>query len=224
MRKKAVLYIVRLIIQRCLGLLCFLLGSWWLMTDRAWIYFGSYFAVALLSAALLYRINPETLARRGDLVTDSPLWDKILLSLLWILSFFVIYGLAGLEAAKQPAIGPLFWLGLALSLLSSAISLAALLVNPFLESTARIQTDRDQKVIATGIYKVVRHPTYAAVLLWCLAIVLIFPSLLPLLTACLVALVTLIRTWLEDRMLMEKLEGYSDYSRKTKYRLIPYIW
>ncbi len=224
MRKKAILYGVRLIIQRCLGLLCFLLGSWWHMTDRAWIYFGSNFAIALLSVALLYRINPETLARRGDLATDSPLWDKILLSLLWILSFFIIYGLAGLEAAKQPAIGPLFWLGITLYVLSAAISFAALAVNTYLESTARIQTDRDQKVVMTGIYRVIRHPTYAAILLWCLAIVLVFPSLLPLLTACLVALVTLIRTWLEDRMLREKLEGYSDYSRKTKYRLIPYIW
>jgi len=34
----------------------------------------------------------------------------------------------------------------------------------------------------------------------------------------------IVRTWLEDRTLHAELEGYPDYARQTRYRLIPGIW
>jgi protein-S-isoprenylcysteine O-methyltransferase Ste14 len=41
-----------------------------------------------------------------------------------------------------------------------------------------------------------------------------------LLTAC--ALV--VRTALEDRVLIEELPGYAEYTQRTHYRLLPGIW
>jgi protein-S-isoprenylcysteine O-methyltransferase Ste14 len=109
-------------------------------------------------------------------------------------------------------------------ILSAIITVKAMLENTFLESTARIQTDRNQKVIQTGPYSVVRHPTYSAVLMWCVAIRCIFPSAEVFLLALAIATVIIIRTELEDEMLKKGLSGYEEYSKKVKCRLIPFVW
>ena len=102
--------------------------------------------------------------------------------------------------------------------------LKAMLENTFLESTARLQPERNQTVIQTGPYSAVRHPTYSAVLMWCVAVVCIFPSAEVLVLSFATATVIIIRTKLEDEMLKKGLFGYEEYSKKVKYRLIPYIW
>jgi protein-S-isoprenylcysteine O-methyltransferase Ste14 len=102
--------------------------------------------------------------------------------------------------------------------------MAALVVNTYLESTARIQTDRDQQVISTGVYGVVRHPTYLAVLLSALGISLVFSTLYVCLIAVIVGAIIILRTYLEDKMLKERLDGYMEYAQNVRYRLIPGIW
>ena len=109
-------------------------------------------------------------------------------------------------------------------ILSAVVTVKAMLENTFLESTARIQTDRDQTVIQTGPYSVVRHPTYSAVLMWCVAVRCIFPSAEVLILSLAIATVIIIRTELEDEMLKKGLSGYEEYSKKVKYRLIPFVW
>ncbi len=222
-KKEAVSYIFRVSAQKVLGLLFYLLGSRWTMNSRSWIYFGLYLISGLLIVPI-YKKNPEILAQRGKVVTDSPLWDKILLSIYWLLDFFIIYLAAGLEAKRPSPFAALFWAGTGLFFVAAVISLAAAMVNTYLESTARIQAERDQRVVSRGVYGIVRHPAYLAVLIFCLARILIFGTPLTIATAAIIAVVIILRTYLEDRMLKEQLAGYTEYSRKTRYRLVPYIW
>ncbi len=135
-----------------------------------------------------------------------------------------MYLAAGLEAANAPAIGWAFWLGMLLALLSSALSLYALTVNTFLESTARVQTDRGQTVCRAGPYRVVRHPTYAAVLLFSAALPLVFGTPLTGGCAAIIAAVIVVRTIKEDKMLLDSLPGYAEYAGGTRYRLVPFVW
>lgn len=109
-------------------------------------------------------------------------------------------------------------------LVSAVITVKAMLENTFLESTARLQPERNQTVIQSGPYSVVRHPTYSAVLLWCVAVRCIFPSAEVLIFALAISVVISIRTELEDEMLKKGLPGYKEYSEKVKYRLIPFVW
>jgi len=221
--KGAIKYAARVMIQRVLGFLLFWLGARTL-DWHVWLYFGTNLAVAAVSLLIMLRINAETLAERGKVVTDSPVWDKVLLGLYWVLHFFVIYFIAGLEWQGNVVHEGMFCIGMLLVLAAAVLATAALLVNIHLESTARIQTDRNQQVISAGIYGVVRHPTYLAVLLSALGIVLVFPTPWVALTAVLVAIIIVVRTYLEDTMLKEKLPGYSEYTRQVRYRLIPGLW
>ncbi len=222
--KKAINYTVRVFMQRLLGWLCFLLAARWSMTWQNWVYFGSGLVLTAISTFIIYRIDPETLAQRGKVATDSPKWDKALLLLFWLLNFFVIFVVAGLESGRGTADNILFWTGMFLSIISAVIITAAMAANTYLESTARIQTERKQAVITRGVYGIVRHPTYSAVLLSCAGISFVFATPHVCVTAAIIAIIIVIRTFLEDRMLKENLEGYAKYAEKVRYRLIPYIW
>ncbi|HKM43434.1 MAG TPA: isoprenylcysteine carboxylmethyltransferase family protein [Limnochordia bacterium] len=224
MEKGAINYGMRVMVQRVLGLVLFWLGASVGFSWQVWVYFGTNFAAALVSLAIMLRINQETLSQRGKVVTDSPAWDKWLLGLYWLLHFFVIHLVAGLEWQGSVANQTLYWVGMLFVLSSILLALAALIVNTYLESTARIQGDRDQKVVSTGIYSVVRHPTYLAVLVSALGISLVFATPYVCWVAVVIAIIIVLRTYLEDRMLQEKLDGYLEYTQRVRYRLFPGIW
>jgi len=223
MNKGALIYIIRLLAERFIGAALFFAaaGSFDL---RSGIFFSVYILVAVVSAAIIYRKNPNTLKERGKVNTNSPKWDKILLLVFWLSAFFIIFFAAGKTVPLGMKIEFDFIAGIAIYLISAVITVKAMLENTFLESTARLQADRNQTVIQTGPYSVVRHPTYSAVLLWCIAVFCIFPSAEVMLLASSVAVVIIIRTELEDEMLKKGLEGYKEYSEKVKYRLVPFLW
>ena len=91
-------------------------------------------------------------------------------------------------------------------------------------TSAVIEVAEGQKVVSTGPYRIVRHPMYAGAYLLVLAMPLGLGSLvaliftLPMLGAIAWRLVD------EERYLDEQLPGYSDYRRRTRYRLVPLIW
>jgi protein-S-isoprenylcysteine O-methyltransferase Ste14 len=70
----------------------------------------------------------------------------------------------------------------------------------------------------------VRHPMYAAIIVVMLGLPLALGSWWALIPGGLLALLFVVRTALEDRMLREELPGYKAYTRRTRYRLIPGIW
>lgn len=223
MDKGAVLYICRLMIQRILGVILFLFGSSWIFGAREIIYFILYILIAIISGLVMYKINAATIRERGKVNTDSPKWDKVLLTVYWVLAYFVVYFVAGKEfIPMQMNLG--YWIGTILYIAAAALTLRAMIVNTFLESTARLQTDRGQKVCKEGPYSVIRHPTYSAILIWCVSIPMIFPSRNIILIVLMVAVVIIIRTYMEDNMLKRGLDGYDDYAKEVKYRLIPFIW
>lgn len=224
MDKRAVAYIVRLVVQRVIGILFFLLGSSWMFGVREIVYFGLYLLLAIISGIIMYKVNSETIRERGKINTNSPFWDKVLLTIYWMLAYFFIYFIAGIGYNSGVSVDYLFFIGIFLFIFSTFMTLKAMIVNTYLESTARIQTDRGQKVCKEGPYAVIRHPTYSSVLIWCIAICLIFSTMLVMITALTITVVIIIRTYLEDALLKRGLEGYKTYTKDVKYRLIPFIW
>ncbi|MBR3953665.1 MAG: isoprenylcysteine carboxylmethyltransferase family protein [Oscillospiraceae bacterium] len=223
MKKGALIYIARLLAERLIGAGLFWVGAG-AFDLRSGIFFSVYILVAVVSAWVVYRRNPETLKERGKVNTNSPKWDKILLLVFWLSAFFLVYFAAGKTVPLGKGIEFDFIAGMVVYLVSAVITVKAMLENTFLESTARLQPERNQKVIMTGPYSVVRHPTYSAVLLWCVAVSCIFPSREVLILSAAIATVIIIRTKLEDEMLKKGLLGYDEYSKKVKYRLIPFLW
>lgn len=94
--------------------------------------------------------------------------------------------------------------------------------NAYLSRTIEVQ--EGQQVISTGLYGVVRHPMYLATLFMFLPLPLILGSSWGLIPFALYPVVIVIRILNEEKVLREGLRGYGEYTKKVKYRLIPFIW
>ena len=94
--------------------------------------------------------------------------------------------------------------------------------NAYLSRTIEVQ--EGQKVIDTGLYGIVRHPMYAVTVWLFLSIPIVLGSWWSLLCFSPYVIIIIIRIINEEKVLTEKLDGYSEYRNKVKYRLIPFIW
>ena len=225
MSKGLAIYLARVIIERTLGLVLFLIGSSWMIGATSACWFVAYFAAAG-SIVSLYRSNPEVMNQRTNIAATkdtTPAWDKILLTLFWAVAYFAVYYLAGRFFGAATTPWALLAVGIALYAASTLLTARALKENRFAESTARIQAERNQTVCMSGPYAHVRHPMYSAILIWCVAIALVFPCLAVGMAAGITAAIIVIRTILEDRMLAKGLPGYREYRARTRFMLIPFV-
>jgi len=87
-----------------------------------------------------------------------------------------------------------------------------------------VEIDKEQKVITTGLYSVVRHPMYLGVLIMYMPTPLALGSYWGLIPMVFLPVSLVFRILNEEKVLSENLEGYKEYCLNTKYRLIPYIW
>jgi len=87
-----------------------------------------------------------------------------------------------------------------------------------------IEVEKDQKVVSTGLYAIVRHPMYVAVLMMYVLSPLALGSYWAVLAVLPLPVLVIFRIKSEEKILRDKLTGYREYTQKVKYRLIPYIW
>lgn len=213
------------------------LFAWWFLAlfgsagqltwIRGWIctvfYLGGLFACRNFVA----RLNPGLLNERQTAIRkDTKPFDKIFLRFL--LTFTIAEPiLAGLDAVRfHWAPMPLWTLypGVVFLLASATWITWVLVRNPHAESSVRIQKERDHTVVSSGPYRFVRHPMYVGLILLHASIALVLGSMWTLALAALITILFLWRTALEDRTLRQELSGYEEYTRVTRYRLMPGIW
>jgi len=196
---------------------------------RAWIYIAVSLIFIPSGPVLLWKHNVELLNERGKWrkKRDTKSWDKVLVPAYGLVGFYVIPVVIGLDVGRYE------WSNLSVHFAAAGLVLYAggtvlidwaLMVNPYFETTVRIQTDRGHRVITTGPYRFVRHPGYIAAILWVISPPLIVGSLFGLVPAAIAALLLIIRTWLEDEALCQELNGYREYAEKIRYKLVPGIW
>lgn len=225
MNKGMAIYAARLVGERALGLALFLLASHGVLGIRATVWFVTYFA-SVVSAIWLYRTSADTLERRADIASTkdvTPAWDKVILALFWLLAYFVVYYVAGATADLTMGVDLLLIGAIVLYALSTVLTAWALRTNAYAESVSRLQPEREQQVCSAGPYAYVRHPMYSAILMWCVAIVAVFPTWQVALVSAVVAALIIVRTLLEDTMLAKGLPGYDEYRAKVRWRLVPFV-
>lgn len=194
---------------------------------RAWIYFIVYAIGGLIMNILLLRKSPKLLNDRGKVQEGTKKKDKVILFLYFLMALIVTPLLAGLDYRYIiTEVLPLYALYIAvlIYLVAGVFSIWPMLVNPFFEGTIRIQDDKEHKVIDKGPYSIVRHPGYVAMSLGALALPLALGSLLGLIPAFIMVILVFYRTSYEDKTLQRELQGYSEYTQRVKYRIIPFIW
>ena len=94
--------------------------------------------------------------------------------------------------------------------------------NAYLSRT--IKVEEGQTVISTGLYAVVRHPMYMASTVMFLALPLVLGSWYALIPFALYPVIMVVRIRGEEKLLTAELAGYEEYTRKVRYRLIPFVW
>jgi protein-S-isoprenylcysteine O-methyltransferase Ste14 len=111
-----------------------------------------------------------------------------------------------------------------LLLAGSGLIFRALTDNTFVSQLVRIQSERGQHVVDTGIYGLVRHPMYLGGCLMNLGGGLLLGSVVGLLVGVACSLLLVVRIFGEEKLLARNLEGYQEYLGKVRYRLLPHVW
>ena len=189
-----------------------------------------YVAVGVIMSVLNYTvfsIDQELLNERSKPGENTKQWDKTLLGLSFLVTLSM-YVTAGMDTGRYHWSPDFHWsltvLGIIMTIKGQLLFLIAQKQNKFFSSTVRIQKDREHTVCDTGLYSIVRHPAYLGMIIQSLGFPLLFGSLWSIIPISLSILLILIRTSLEDKTLKNELKGYREYSGKTRYKLIPYVW
>jgi protein-S-isoprenylcysteine O-methyltransferase Ste14 len=198
---------------------------WW----RAWVFLAV--TVGVMAAAIFSILpdNADLFSQRakGVIQKGQPLWDKVLVILL-VVSYvgqlvFIPLDVFRFHLVSKPS-GLVSLFGLVLYVAGWWIMTLAMKVNPFAVPVVRLQEERHQRVIDTGVYAVVRHPMYAGFVPMVVGPALWLGSYLAALLAIVPVAVLAVRSVFEERFLKRELKGYDTYTEKVRSRLIPFVW
>ena len=199
-------------------------------TDYAggWLYLTTMIAIAVVFGSYTARVDPGLLRERlkPPIQKGQPLADKLIVIPLLL----VLFGSMGFMAAdaarwhwsRMPA--AVQWAGCMLLLAAILFMYWTMRTNSFAAPVVKIQKERGQTVITTGPYAFVRHPLYFGALFYVAATSLVLGSWWGLAAVPLVASGFAIRIPVEEKTLREGLDGYDDYARRVRWRLIPFVW
>jgi protein-S-isoprenylcysteine O-methyltransferase Ste14 len=189
-----------------------------------------YLTIGLIMFVLNYtvlRVDSQLLKERAKPGDGTKKWDKIILGLLSLTTISMNIT-AGLDSGRFHWSHDFHWsvylFGIIFTIIGQLLFLIAQKQNKFFLSTFRIQTNREHLVCDTGLYKIVRHPAYLGMIIQSVGFPLLFGSLWSLIPICLLIILVITRTNMEDRTLKNELKGYHQYSIKTLYKIIPYVW
>jgi len=193
-----------------------------------WLYLGEMIAISVVFGVYFARIDPGLLRERlkPPIQKDQPLADKLILIPLLLLLFGGMgFMAADAERWRWSTTPPsVQWAGCALLLAAILFMSWTMRTNSFAAPVVKIQKERGQTVITTGPYAIVRHPLYFGALFYVAATSLVLGSWWGLTTVPLVAFGFAIRIRVEEKALHEGLQGYADYARRVRWRLIPFVW
>jgi len=196
----------------------------WVM---AWIFLIGFIAGLFVTSMLLGTNRDELIEERHNVPEGAKNWDQVLSHLFSYLTLFITLPIAGLDRRfgwTQELSLTLQIISLIVALVGYALIIWAMTSNRFFSRIVRIQQERGHSVVSAGPYRFVRHPGYVGMSLFALATPLTLGSLWALIPGSLAAFVILLRTALEDKTLLEELEGYEEYSKQIRSRLIPGVW
>ena len=195
-------------------------GTW--NYSNAWLFLGLLFIPMLILGVVLFVKAPELLEKRlQSKEKESTQKGVVAVSGLMFIGAFV---LAGLDFRFGWTNVPTWVVTVAAIVLLASYGMYGEVMreNAYLSRTVEVQ--ENQKVIDTGLYGVIRHPMYTATIFLFLAMPLVLGSWIAFAVMLLYPVAIIARIGNEEKVLEEGLQGYTEYKKKVKYRLLPFVW
>jgi protein-S-isoprenylcysteine O-methyltransferase Ste14 len=219
---KALLSLVALAIS--MGLLLFApagTAQYW----QAWVYLGIFTGASLLTTVYLMKKDPALLKRRmsGGPTAERESAQKVIMSFASV-GFIGLLVVPALDHRFRWSIVPFPVVIAGDALVAVGFYFIFLVYRENTFTSATIEVAKDQKVISTGPYALVRHPMYASAFLYLVGTPLALGSYWGLLALLFMMSVLIWRLFDEEKFLADNLPGYTEYQKQVQHRLLPYVW
>ena len=189
---------------------------------EVWVYFGILFIPMIFVLTYLLKNDPELLERRMKMKEkEEP--QKVFVKLS-ILVFLIAFIIPGIDHRFEWSEVPFIVIIIADLFIFIGYLLFFLVLKENTYASRIIQVEKDQRVISTGLYAIVRHPMYVAVIMMYVLSPLALGSYWAVVAVLPLPVLIIFRIKSEEKILIDKLPGYREYTQEVKYRLIPYIW
>lgn len=189
---------------------------------NGWLFIGLLFIPMLVLGVVMFIKAPALLEKRLNAKEGQNTQKGVVATsgVLFVAGFIV----AGLDYRFGWSEVPAWTVTTASVILLAAYGLYAEVMreNAYLSRTVEVQ--QNQKVVDTGLYGIVRHPMYAVTIWLFLMIPVILGSWWALLCFLPYVGVIVVRIINEEKVLEAGLDGYIDYEKRVKYRLLPFVW
>jgi len=200
----------------------FFLPAWTLNYWQAWVYIFIVAIPAIFLGRYLYKHDRELLERRMRM--KERLRGQKLIVVASSLFFLVTFLIPGFDFRFHWSEMPPAAVVSSEILVLAGYLVVALVFKANSYASSIIEIEKDQKVITTGPYAIVRHPMYLGVLIFYIFSPLALGSYWAVIPALFIVPLIIARIKGEEKELLENLAGYRDYATKTRYRLLPGIW
>ena len=189
---------------------------------NGWVFMGVLFIPMFIAGIVMMVKNPKLLASRLD-AKEKQKGQGIIIKLSGLM-FVIGFIVAGLDYRfNLLRINKIYTYIFAVVLLLSYLMWAEVLrENTYLSRTIRVE--ENQKVVDTGLYGIVRHPMYSATIILFLSMPIVLGSFASFLIFLVYPILIIFRIKNEEKLLEKELEGYIEYKKRVKYRIIPFIW
>lgn len=189
---------------------------------NGWLFMGLLFIPMFIAGVVMMIKTPDLLKKRLNVKEKQGEQKQVVLfsAIMFIVGFIV----AGLNYRYSWIILPNFVVIIASIIFTlSYISYAEVLrENRYLSRTIEVQ--ENQRVIDTGLYRIVRHPMYTSTIFLFLSMPLILGSIISFVIFLLYPIIIAKRIKNEEEVLEKELTGYIEYKSKVKYKMLPFIW
>jgi protein-S-isoprenylcysteine O-methyltransferase Ste14 len=192
---------------------------------QAWIYLALFFGMSTIITLDLLRRDPALLERRmkgGPTAEQRP--QQRLIMLVASLGFIALHVIPALDFRFKWSTVPTAVVAIGDMLFVLGFGFIARVYRENTYTSATIEVAEGQRVIDTGPYAVVRHPMYASAMVYLIGIPPALGSYWGFLALPLMLPVLIWRLLDEERLLARELPGYTDYQRRVRYRLVPFLW
>jgi protein-S-isoprenylcysteine O-methyltransferase Ste14 len=205
--------------------LCLFLPAWTLEFWQAWLFLASFFLPILLFTFFLFKRDPRLLERRvkTGLLKETRPYQRFIQAFATVF-FIALFLIPGFDHRFKWSTVPSFLVIVSDLAVASGLLIIFFVFRENTFTSAIVEVAKDQHVVSTGPYAVVRHPMYsgAILLLWFTPFAL--NSWWALLAVPPLVVVVIFRLLDEERYLIQQLAGYGEYCQMVRWKLIPGIW